>query len=280
MFDAITGDNFRAPIDPKVKGAWNLHNALLAQSTPLDFFTLLSSISGVGGQRAQTNYSAANAFLDAFAAWRHSRGLPVCSVDLGIIEDVGYFTDRDAMAARLRMQGWTPINEALLHRILRLSLLQQTASPVDRETVANLITGIPNPLGPNSPQKPVHRFSALRPRTDAGGAAAGDGDLAILRAAAQGGDGKEGSDGEGVDKATLLAAAVSAVNGVLTMSLGLSEPLEPTRPLKTYGIDSLVAVELRNWVRTELSIELSALEIVGAVTLVALCEVILKKLLR
>lgn len=274
MFDAITGDNFRAPIDPKVKGAWNLHNALLAQDAPLDFFTLLSSISGVGGQRAQTNYSAANAFLDAFSTWRHAQGLPVCSVDLGIIEDVGYFTDRDAMAARLRMQGWTPINEALLHRILRLSLLQQTSNPVDQDTVANLITGIPNPLGPNSPQKPVHRFSALRPRTATDGAAAGDGDLAILRAAAQG----TGSDG--VDKATLLAAAVSAVNGVLTMSLGLSEPLEPTRPLKTYGIDSLVAVELRNWVRTELSIELSALEIVGAVTLVALCEVILKKLLR
>lgn len=273
MFDTITGDNFRAPIDPKVKGAWNLHNALLTQDVTLDFFTLLSSISGVGGQRAQTNYSSANAFLDAFAVWRHSQGLPACSVDLGIIEDVGYFTDRDAMAARLRMQGWTPINEALLHRILRLSILQQGADPVDRDSIPQLITGIPNPLGPNSPQKPVHRFSALRPRVVAEVAQAGGGDLAMLRSAAN----DEGSD---VDKVELLAAAVSAVNGVLTMSLGLSEPLEPTRPLKTYGIDSLVAVELRNWVRTELSIELSALEIVGAVTLVSLCEVILRKLLR
>ncbi|KAK2010479.1 putative polyketide synthase [Colletotrichum eremochloae] len=273
MFDTMTGDNFRAPIDPKVKGAWNLHRATLAHNVSLDFFTLLSSISGVGGQRAQTNYSAGNVFLDAFAVWRHAQGLPACSVDLGIIEDVGYFTDRDAMAARLRMQGWTPINEALLHRILRLSLLQQSASPVDPDTTAQIITGIPNPLGPNSPQKPVHRFSALRPRTATDGASTGDSDLALLRSAAHG----QGAD---IDKATLLAAAVSAVNGVLTMSLGLSEPLEPTRPLKTYGIDSLVAVELRNWIRTELSIELSALEIVGAVTLVALCEVVLKKLLR
>ncbi|KAK1961159.1 KR-domain-containing protein [Colletotrichum sublineola] len=273
MFDTMRVGNFRAPIDPKVKGAWNLHRATLAHNASLDFFTLLSSISGVGGQRAQTNHSAGNVFLDAFAVWRHAQGLPACSVDLGIIEDVGYFTDRDAMAARLRMQGWTPINEALLHRILRLSLLQQSASPVDPDTTAQIITGIPNPLGPNSPQKPVHRFSALRPRTATDGASTGDSDLALLRSAAHG----QVAD---IDKATLLAAAVSAVNGVLTMSLGLSEPLEPTRPLNTYGIDSLVAVELRNWIRTELSIELSALEIVGAVTLVALCEVVLKKLLR
>ncbi|KDN72130.1 putative beta-ketoacyl synthase domain-containing protein [Colletotrichum sublineola] len=273
MFDTMRVGNFRAPIDPKVKGAWNLHRATLAHNASLDFFTLLSSISGVGGQRAQTNHSAGNVFLDAFAVWRHAQGLPACSVDLGIIEDVGYFTDRDAMAARLRMQGWTPSNEALLHRILRLSLLQQSASPVDPDTTAQIITGIPNPLGPNSPQKPVHRFSALRPRTATDGASTGDSDLALLRSAAHG----QVAD---IDKATLLAAAVSAVNGVLTMSLGLSEPLEPTRPLNTYGIDSLVAVELRNWIRTELSIELSALEIVGAVTLVALCEVVLKKLLR
>ena len=239
MFDTMTGDNFRAPIDPKVKGAWNLHNALLAEDVRLDFFTLLSSISGVGGQRAQTNYSAGNAFLDAFAAWRHAQGLPVCSVDLGIIEDVGYFTDRAAMAGRLRMQGWTPINEALLHCILRRSLVQQGAQPVGAPTAANLITGIPNPLGPNSPQKPVHRFSALGPRSALEAAGADNGHVALLRGAAH----DPGSD---VDRPTLLAAAVAAVNGVLTMSLGLSEPLEPTRPLKMYGIDLVVAVELRN----------------------------------
>ena len=62
-------------------------------------------------------------------------------------------------------------------------------------------------------------------------------------------------------------------------SLGVSESLEPTRPLANYGVDSLVAVEFRNWVRAELAIEMSTLEIVGARTLTTLCETVLKKLL-
>lgn len=53
-----------------------------------------------------------------------------------------------------------------------------------------------------------------------------------------------------------------------------------TRPFNIRHIDLLVAVELRNWVQTELSFDLTALEIVGVVTLVALCEARLRKLLR
>jgi hypothetical protein len=81
-----------------------------------------------------------------------------------------------------------------------------------------------------------------------------------------------------VDHDVALAAAVDVVNAVLTRSLGAAEPLEPHRPLATYGIDSLVAVELRNWARRELAIEVSGLEVVGAKTLVALCEGMLKKM--
>lgn len=283
MFDTMTIDQFRGPIEPKIIGTWNLHHVSLEQTTSLDFFLLLSSISGVGGQRAQTNYSGANAFQDSFAQYRRSLGLPACAVDLGVVEDVGYFTGRDKMAERLRLQGWTPINEALLHKILRFGLLRQqeqqqadsTPTPLGHDVSAQVITGISNPLGPNSPQRPVHRFSALRPRAVDGHGAGADGagsQVALLRAATR-------NPGE-IDAATLLATAVAVVNGVLMVSLGLREPLEPSRPLGAYGIDSLVAVELRNWVRTELAVELSALEIVGAKTLVSLCEVILKKLVR
>ena len=62
-------------------------------------------------------------------------------------------------------------------------------------------------------------------------------------------------------------------------SLGISESLDQTRPLADYGVDSLVSVELRNWVLAELAVEMRALEIVGARTLSTLCEAILKKLL-
>lgn len=52
------------------------------------------------------------------------------------------------------------------------------------------------------------------------------------------------------------------------------------RLLANYGVDSLVAVELRNWLRAELNVEFSALEIVGSRTLTTLSESILKKLVH
>ena len=65
----------------------------LEQDVPLDFFTMLSSVSGVVGQKGQANYAAGNVFLDNFSAYRHKLSLPACSVDLGAIEDVGYISE-------------------------------------------------------------------------------------------------------------------------------------------------------------------------------------------
>lgn len=276
----MTADEFRAPIYPKVAGTWNLHRVSDEQGLKLDFFTLLSSVSGVVGQKAQSNYNAGNVFLDSFAAYRQAQGLPACSVNLGVIEDVGYLTERDHLSRRLESQGWTPINESLLHKILRFSILQQQpqTSPVSPDSAAQLITGIPVPLLAGSPLQPFHRFSPLRPTAGSSGGAAGgssqESHLATLKNAGQ----SKGAGGE-VDYAALLASAVEAVNAVLMRSLGMKEPLEVGRPLASYGIDSLVAVELRNWARSELGVEISALDIVGAKTLVALCEAILKRLL-
>ncbi|KAJ6190988.1 polyketide synthase [Penicillium mononematosum] len=275
MFTWMTPDEFRTPIAPKVVGTWNLHNLAIENNLELDFFTLLSSVSGVAGQKAQTNYCAGNVFQDSFAVYRHSLGLPACSVNLGVVEDVGYFTEHDDLSRRLESQGWTPINEALLHKILRFSILQQTTSPINQDSISQLITGIPVPLLPASPLQPSHRWSALRATAAATGAMGGnsqDSHLVRLKNAAA-------SPSEDLDHPALVASAVEVVNAVLMRSLGLQNPLEEGRPLASYGIDSLVAVELRNWTRSELGIEITALDIVGAKTLGLLCELILKRLL-
>ncbi|KAJ0413691.1 polyketide synthase [Aspergillus carlsbadensis] len=274
MFSTMTPDEFREPIAPKVAGTWNLHHASLEQSTSLDFFTLLSSVSGLVGQLGQANYAAGNAFLDSFAAYRLQQGLPACSIDLGPVEEVGYLAndEQGAMLNRVfETRGWTPIHEALLHRILRMSILQQTLR-LNPSHTGQLITGI---MPGAAPFPPIHRFSALagNKTTGAGGSTSSESKskLTLL---------KKGSSGGDTDHAILLAAAVELVNPVLMRSLGVGEPLDPTRPLSNYGVDSLVAVELRNWVRQQLEIEVSALDIVGARTLMELCETLLAKLAR
>lgn len=270
MFTTMTPQEFREPIAPKVEGTWNLHKVSLEQEQPLDFFTMFSSVSGLLGQLGQSNYAAGNVFLDSFAAYRIQQGLPACSINLGPVEDVGYLKDKDMLSRIFESRGWSPINEALLQRIIRASTLQQTHK-LNPASSGQLVTAI---TPGNPPFDPLHRFSALR--AAAGTAAAGGSGgsaassatkLAMLKNAAKG----------DVDHETLLAAAVELVNSVLMRSLGVGEALDATRPLANYGVDSLVAVELRNWVRAGLGIEMSALEIVGARTLTMLCETILKK---
>ena len=273
MFTTMVPQEFREPILPKVSGTWNLHKVAQEQNQPLDFFIMLSSISGLVGQLGQSNYAARNVFLDAFATYRLQQGLPACSINLGPVEDVGYLEDKDMLSRVFEARGWSTINEALLHRIIRASILQQTRKLNSDHTGQLVIAIMPG----SPPFEPLHRFSALRSPagTVAAGGAGSSGassnttKLTMLKHAAKG----------DLDHPTLLATAIELVDSVLMRSLGISEPLEPTRPLDNYGVDSLVAVELRNWVRAELAIEMSTLEIVGARTLTTLCETILKKLL-
>jgi KR domain-containing protein len=77
-------------------GSWNLHE-LLPQN--LDFFILLSSLAGIVGSISQANYAAGNTYQDALVNYRHAKGLPAQSIDLGLIKGVGYVEEHKEVAA-------------------------------------------------------------------------------------------------------------------------------------------------------------------------------------
>src|SRR6185295_7429204 len=91
---------------PKADGAWNLHCLTLRQ--PLDFFVLFSSASALLGAAGQANYAAANAFLDALAAYRQQLGLPGLSVAWGAWDQVG-MTAKEGLLEKLQRGGERPI---------------------------------------------------------------------------------------------------------------------------------------------------------------------------
>ena len=82
----------------------------------------------------------------------------------------------------------------------------------------------------------------------------------------------------GVDHQTILDATISIVNRQFMTMLRLSEPMEPGKPLSSYGLDSLAAVEFRNWVRMELGAEHTTLDITNVASLIALCEKIVSRI--
>ena len=275
----MTVEDYHTTITSKVRGTWNLHNVSMEASLKLDFFTLLSSISGVVGQKGQANYAAGNVFLDNFAAYRRGLGLAACSVDLGAIEDVGYMSEHSELVVALDTAAWNPINEGLFHKIVRFSLLQQKDHPINPASVSQLITSIAIPQAESSSLLVDARFSTLCFRKEGGKStngndSAGSGagrDIQIFLMQLQ--------SGGQVDRSAVLASAIDILNRQFTSSLRLSEPMEPAKALASYGLDSLAAVEMRNWVRMELGAELSTLEITYAASLSALADKVVAKLL-
>jgi len=90
MSENMTFSDFEAALKPKVQGSWNLHEALPSN---MDFFVLLSSATGILGNRSQANYASGNTYQDALAKHRVSKGLPATSIDLGSILSVGYVAE-------------------------------------------------------------------------------------------------------------------------------------------------------------------------------------------
>ncbi|KAH6612780.1 PKSKA1, partial [Chaetomium sp. MPI-SDFR-AT-0129] len=271
-FDSMTLTEYHEAFACKVQGTWNLHNTADALGLQLDFFTLLSSISGVVGNRGQANYAAANTFLDAFAEYRRARGQAACSVDLGVIEDAGVIAENSKLHEQFDPRVFKGINDGLLRRILCLSLLQQqdgTASQAHAQIITGLIASQPA----DSLLAGDARFSALFNSAQEGGGnkvggGGGDADVQALLVLLQ---------SKSADPAARLKATVEVVNGCFVRMLRLAEPMDPARPLSVYGIDSLAAVEVRNWVRAQLGAFVTTLDIMNAASLTAFCDKIIAK---
>ncbi|KAL9107955.1 MAG: hypothetical protein Q9187_008355 [Circinaria calcarea] len=130
LFTDMPCTTWHKGIDQKVKGAWNLHHALLGKDSQLDFFLILSSITGSIGTATESNYCAANAFLDSFACHRRSLGLPATSVGLGMISEVGFLHENPDIEAVLLRKGVHPLTEDEFLQIIDISLLPPAAGPV------------------------------------------------------------------------------------------------------------------------------------------------------
>jgi acyl transferase domain-containing protein len=131
-----TWERFQTVMAAKVIGSWHLH--LLTRSLPLDFFVLFSSTASLLGHPGQSNYAAANAFLDALAHHRRAEGLPAISINWGPWEGIG-LAARTGLLDRARAQGVAAIDSAgglkALEYLLRAGAVEAAVLPVDWPTL-------------------------------------------------------------------------------------------------------------------------------------------------
>ncbi|KAB5584987.1 fatty acid synthase S-acetyltransferase [Coniochaeta sp. 2T2.1] len=261
IFANMTLEDYNAAVRPKVHGSWNLHEVL---PKDLDFFILLSSGSGIVGKGGQANYCVGNAYQDALARHRVSQGLKATVLDLGIILSVGYAAEKIDVMGHLRAQGYSALREEEYHALL--DELCNPANPTPPLARSQLSLGfeIPETLRSKGIEFPGWMHEPLfrhlhQIRTLAGGLV------------------DEGSR-DTVNYSMLLAGAetqeaaedviTKAIVEKLSRALGIDvAALDASQPLHAYGVDSLVAVELRTWLSKEMGADVAVFDIVGDSTI-------------
>ncbi len=257
----LNQERLQRVLAPKMTGAWNLH--CQTRDLPLDFFVLFSSMSSVFGLGGQANYAAANVFLDHLSHHRRALGLPALSINWGSLADVGYVARNRRVAEQFEAQGIRHLGSrealVLLGALLRRQVVEAGIMRVNwprwRKALATMATVSP-------------RFALLARDTAA--------------------DDETPAEQAGVSaRQTLLAADSSQRRDLLVSMLrdkvahvlgAAAAKLDVDKPLSAIGLDSLMAVELRNWIEGELRINLPIVELMHGPSVTQVADLLLQRL--
>lgn len=251
---------FARVMEPKVQGAWHLHvlSQEMNRGEALDMFVCFSSVSALLGSPGQSNYAAANVFLDALVQYRQHKGLAGTSINWGPWAEAGMAAALEQHSrSRLTAMGMTPImaHEGLsaLEYVLATSTVQTGVMKVDWGKFINQFAGQPIP--------PLL-------------AAFDKGQVSGLKQSA----GLNTEQLRNLGKEDRRSVLITHLRAELAKVLGFSSPeqIGSRRKLFDLGIDSLMAVELKNRLESSLKCTLPNTILFDYPTLDALVDYLLE----
>ncbi|KAB8167952.1 SDR family NAD(P)-dependent oxidoreductase [Streptomyces sp. 3MP-14] len=243
VLGALTPERLDRVLSPKLDAAWHLHE--LTRDLDLSAFVLFSSISGLVGAAGQGNYAAANTFLDALAARRRAEGLPAQALAWGLWDQSGGMAERldGADLARMARAGVASLTEdeglalfdsALAHGDALLVPLRLDAAAVRAHAASD---GVPALLR-GLVRAPARRVAAS--------------------AAERGGALHDRIAGLGAEERERVVRQLIGEQAALVLGHASAQAIDPSRPFKAIGFDSLAAVELRNGLNAATGLRLPA----------------------
>ena len=278
LFTTMTNSAWHTGIRPKLQGTWNIHNAIAAceEAHGLDFFLMTSSVSGSVGTATESNYCAANHFLDAFARYRRAHNKPAISLGLGMISEVGYLHENPEIELLLLRKGIQAIDEEELLQIVDIALSGPDSSPAflrtDPLALGHILTGL-EPLAlkglrskgfdVSNPILSDPRASLLATAVD--GIASGNKDgLGNTAAISSELTNAMEAAGENVPLRVVLDSLVA--KRFCNLILMPAEKMDVKVPLSTYGMDSMLAAEFRAWVYRVFNVDVPFLDLLSHTT--------------
>ncbi|KAI1431558.1 hypothetical protein GGR50DRAFT_60444 [Xylaria sp. CBS 124048] len=265
MFETMPLDAWKGAIQPKYHVTTNLHNQL---PKDLDFFITMSSAAGQVGSIAQSNYNAGNVYQDAIMYHRRTLGLQGTSIDLGWMGDIGFVSDQGKVPEIVAC-GAPQIGSAQLWAILEEAM----AGEIRNQPILGLASG--GLVKANGSDEP-YWFADAR-----------FGPLRVYDLATQNAKSNKRNDAA-VDLAAVIKSSKDMGEAVKVVCQGLMvklakglmmelEDLDATRPINTYGVDSLIAVDIRAWALKDLQSVVHVSEILKNQPMIDLAQHIASK---
>lgn len=249
----------------KVAGARNLHNALL--DTKLDFFVTISSAAGAVGNRGQAAYAAANCFLNAFCQYRVKKGLPASSIDLTAVSDVGYLAENAEKATQTAENlGSETISEVEVLALLAASISGRMVKDCNNHCMTGLKIGAQTRdlfWVDDAKFSHLRRAADAKLQEDTTSAPVISLSMALKNAQSH--------------QSALSIVYNSLVAKLSAVLMVPEDEIDASKPVSVYGLDSLVAIEIRNWITREFDASLQVLELLASSSILSLAETILAK---
>lgn len=268
VFDNMSHAQWELTIKSKAHTTSNLDRLL---PNALDFFILLSSLGGIYGNVAQSNYAAGCSFQDAVARRRVSQGRKAIAFDIGWMRNIGIIAETKSYEERRKTAAdMQQIDDTELLALLSIYCDPQLPilSPAESQLFVGLITPADFLSRGEDPPEITNRplFSPF---------------ARIVGPA-------DSSLSQSIDASTLFKQAIEpdekaeivikALGVKLARAMSISpDDIEPSKRLSHYGVDSLMAVELRNWMNKDFGANVAVFDIMGGTTISAIADLVVER---
>lgn len=285
----LTYEEWTSAVNPKVQGAWNLHNAFKDQH--LDFFIMTSSLVTLIDQPGQGNYAAANTFLESFTQYRHGLGLPASVLGVCPVDDIGFVAENPAIKKKLKSQGLYFLPEREILDYMELAVLNSHPPNAASGTAANnntaswkstghIIMGLRSEVHLDDPNcqtswrrdRRMGMFHNIPKETGGDSGTLNSNALKSFLTRAAGDPDILG------EESSIEYLAKEIGFRIFRFMMKPEEDVESSMSLTHIGMDSLMAIELRRWWKQAFGLDISVLEIMNSGTLEGLGKVTSQRL--